>query len=453
VGFSSPTAGTNLYVWQPLNFTPDTNTRPVVTFSTFMEIIDSSNSQYDDFGWTVYNQNGITLFYLDFDNSDLGIYYQLNDSRVSHDTGATFQNGHIYYLEITMDFARNAWSAALDGETLVRNAPISAATGVKRDLGDIDSTWIQRQGGIGDNYMLFDDYYITSDRSQVPALIAVPQDQTVILGGAAQFMAVADSTLELSYQWQFNGADIPGATTAVLSLANVGLSQEGNYSVVISNVAGTVVAGPAALTVTQQPNLTGYTPAGWSDSLVIATTPGTNDATSIKSDQEIYVSWAVLNDSANGNISARFYSQLFLDGQLNQTWFSDGLDADFYTFVVGYDLGKLAVGTHMLRLDTDTTGVISESDENDNSYTRSFVVGSTNTAAAQFSGFAVVNGQFQLTLSGDPGRTYEVQGSTNLLNWSVLATLLNTNANGLMQFSDPLSPNFNRRFYRSHLLP
>ncbi|MGH7968759.1 MAG: pre-peptidase C-terminal domain-containing protein, partial [Limisphaerales bacterium] len=38
IGFASPVSGTNLFVWQPLDFTPETNTRPVVFFSTYMEI-------------------------------------------------------------------------------------------------------------------------------------------------------------------------------------------------------------------------------------------------------------------------------------------------------------------------------------------------------------------------------------------------------------------------------
>jgi hypothetical protein len=453
VGFSSPVPGTNLYVWPTLNITPDTNTRPVIAFSTFMEIIDSSNLQFDDFGWTVYNRNGINLLFLDFDNYDLGIYYQLNDSPKYYSTGKTFQNGHIYYLEVTMDFARNIWSAYLDGDELVRGAPLSAAPNTPHNLGDIDATWLQANGTAGDNYMLFDDYYVTSEPSQVPRIVTPPQDQAITLGNNAEFVVVADSDLELGYQWRFNGVAIPGATTPVLFLPNVSSIQAGSYSVIVSNSAGTIVAGPAALTIAQLPNLINYKPSGWSDKIVTATTPGTNDAPRISPDQDIYVSWAVLNDSTNGNINSRFYSQLFLDGQLNQTWFNDGLKADFYSYVVNYDIGRLPAGTHTLRLDTDTTSVVAESNENDNSYTKTFVVISTNAVPAMFSSFSVTNGQFQLTLSGTPGRAYEIQVSTNLINWSVLTNLVNTNASGILQFVEPVGPNFSRRFYRSHLLP
>src|SRR5262249_3715338 len=49
VGFSSPGDGANTYLWQPLNYSADTNTRPVVTFSANMAVIDSANFFYDDF--------------------------------------------------------------------------------------------------------------------------------------------------------------------------------------------------------------------------------------------------------------------------------------------------------------------------------------------------------------------------------------------------------------------
>jgi hypothetical protein len=63
------------------------------------------------------------------------------------------------------------------------------------------------------------------------------------------------------------------------------------------------------------------------------------------------------------------------------------------------------------------------------------------------------NGPFQFTLSGIPQRSYQILASTNLTTWSVLATLLNSNANGLLQYSDPTATNFSRRFYRSQLVP
>ncbi len=58
-----------------------------------------------------------------------------------------------------------------------------------------------------------------------------------------------------------------------------------------------------------------------------------------------------------------------------------------------------------------------------------------------------VNGLPVFQLTGQSGFYYIVQASTNLINWSNIATLANTN--GVVSFTDPASTNFNRRFYRA----
>ncbi|HYG36792.1 MAG TPA: immunoglobulin domain-containing protein, partial [Clostridia bacterium] len=449
LGVSSPVSGGSQFLWHPLSVTLNTNTRPVVIFSTYMEIQDSTNYRYDNFGWDVYNKNGDRLFFLDFDNSDLGIYYRLNDGSGYQDTGQTFQNGQIYYLEITMDFAANRWSATLDGSPLVTRQPISASANVALNLGDIDVAWIRSSGTFGDNYMLFDDYYVTAEPSQVPKIVTNPESQSVAVGGAATFLVAVDSSLDVSYQWQFNGANLPGATQVALSLNNLTPSQAGNYTVVVSNSAGVATSAPAVLTLRQLPNLAPYKPSAWSDRIVVSTIPGTNvDAAIILPTQDVYVSWAVADPTSNESIGSRFYTQLYVDGVLNQTWYSEGLGAGRYSFVSGYKLGKLAAGTHTLRIETDSTGVVPESDESDNSFTRTILV-SSSTPTARLGQPSRTNGIFHLTLEGTASHTYEIQSSSNLVNWSVLATIVNTNSSGVFQFRDPTATNATQRFYRT----
>ena len=452
VGYYSPSAGASTFVWHPLNYTPNTNTLPVVVFSTYMEIVDSSYSAYDDFGWNVFNRAGDWLFFLDFDNSDMGIYYQLNDGSGYHYSGQSFQNGQIYYLEMVMDFGRNAWNASLNGVSIVQGQPISATNTVARNLGDIDATWLQSSGTYGNNYMLFDDYYVAAQPSQAPRIITPPQDQTVTAGNSATFLVAVDSSLPVTYQWRFNGLSLAGATDALLLLNNVTFGQAGSYSVVVSSSAGSVT-NTAVLTVAL-PNLAPYKPAGWSDKIVAGTnSSSTLDAGIIYSHQDVYVSWAAINNSANGDIGSRFYVALYLDGLLNQTWSCDGLAAGYYVYVASYNLSKLAVGPHTLRIEADTTGAVSESSKNDNSYTKTLIVSSTNSAPPLIiSPSRTANGPFQFTLTGIPLRRYEIWASTNLTNWQVLSTLVNTNGNGALQYTDPGATNVPRRFYRGRLL-
>ncbi|MHB9007987.1 MAG: S8 family serine peptidase [Limisphaerales bacterium] len=250
LGWTPPNPGENAYVWRPLNFTPQTNTRPVVRFSVRMGIQDSSNYAYDSFDWSVYDPEGERLFSLDFDNYDLNIYYTLDDNEGYFWTGGTFENGPIYELVITMDFARNRWIASLDGESLPEEFPISTK-GVPRSLGDIVAVWYPADPFYaGNNAMVFDDYRVTAELGGVPAIVLPPQDQSVTTGSAVTFAVVASGGEPLHYQWQFNNSPLPGQTGPVLALDNVGSGQGGTYSVNVSNAVGSA-RGSATLAVNQ----------------------------------------------------------------------------------------------------------------------------------------------------------------------------------------------------------
>jgi hypothetical protein len=56
------------------------------------------------------------------------------------------------------------------------------------------------------------------------------------------------------------------------------------------------------------------------------------------------------------------------------------------------------------------------------------------------------DGNIQITLAGSSGDVYRVLGSTNLLDWQTIASV--TNLTGTVQFTDPTSTNYIRRFYR-----
>src|SRR5436309_1707319 len=58
---------------------------------------------------------------------------------------------------------------------------------------------------------------------QTPQIIIQPQDQSVLTGSNAVFSVTATGAPPLTYLWRFNGNDISGATSNVLTLANVSL--------------------------------------------------------------------------------------------------------------------------------------------------------------------------------------------------------------------------------------
>jgi len=83
-----------------------------------------------------------------------------------------------------------------------------------------------------------------------PSIIVQPVSQTVVEGSSVTFQVVA-SSLELAYQWFFNGAAIPDATQSKLSLPLVKQANAGAYSVKVSNSLGNIESAPAQLTVTR----------------------------------------------------------------------------------------------------------------------------------------------------------------------------------------------------------
>jgi hypothetical protein len=82
-----------------------------------------------------------------------------------------------------------------------------------------------------------------------PSITSQPTNQTVFVGQAASFSFSASGTPPFGYQWRFNTTNILNATNATLTLTNVQLSQAGNYSVLVTNIAGSTNSTAATLTV------------------------------------------------------------------------------------------------------------------------------------------------------------------------------------------------------------
>ena len=64
-----------------------------------------------------------------------------------------------------------------------------------------------------------------------PAITKQPTSIAVALGGSATLQVTASAATPLSYQWQFNGADVAGAISNRLTLTNVTLADLGVYRV------------------------------------------------------------------------------------------------------------------------------------------------------------------------------------------------------------------------------
>ncbi|HMD55581.1 MAG TPA: immunoglobulin domain-containing protein, partial [Phycisphaerae bacterium] len=82
-----------------------------------------------------------------------------------------------------------------------------------------------------------------------PIILTQPTNVTVIRSSNATFNVTAAGSLPLSYQWNFGGTNITGATNTALTLTNVQLNQSGNYAVLVTNAYGSILSSNATLVV------------------------------------------------------------------------------------------------------------------------------------------------------------------------------------------------------------
>lgn len=89
-----------------------------------------------------------------------------------------------------------------------------------------------------------------SQASDLPVITRQPSDASVRVGQTARFRVTATSSSRIRYQWQKDGADIPGATRPSYTTPPVTRSDDGEvFAVKVSNRNGTVTSRNAALKV------------------------------------------------------------------------------------------------------------------------------------------------------------------------------------------------------------
>lgn len=82
-----------------------------------------------------------------------------------------------------------------------------------------------------------------------PEIVNHPTNSTVYETESVTFSVDVTGSDPLSYQWQFNGVSIPGATSATITLEDVEMSDAGDYRVIVSNTVGADTSNAAQLTV------------------------------------------------------------------------------------------------------------------------------------------------------------------------------------------------------------
>jgi cyclophilin family peptidyl-prolyl cis-trans isomerase len=87
-----------------------------------------------------------------------------------------------------------------------------------------------------------------------PTITSQPVSQTITAGSSVVFTTAIISSAGASYQWNFNGTAIAGATSSTYLIQAAGSSKAGNYTCTITNAAGTTTTSPASLSVITSQN-------------------------------------------------------------------------------------------------------------------------------------------------------------------------------------------------------
>lgn len=104
---------------------------------------------------------------------------------------------------------------------------------------------------------------IARTANDAPVILEAPVPTLALNGASASFSVYASGNPAPSYQWNFdnqpltNGPTVSGANTPTLSLSALSCSNQGLYTVTITNTAGTITSQAAQLTISNaQPTIT-----------------------------------------------------------------------------------------------------------------------------------------------------------------------------------------------------
>ncbi len=204
------------------------------------------------------------------------------------------------------------------------------------------------------------------------------------------------------------------------------------FSSDVNNTGGLNYDGPFVDNIVLQkysqaasPNLTPFAPSGWDFPIVPSATTGTNTVSTLYTDQNTYIDWAVINNGAD--ISTTFTNCLYYDNSLVQCWNANGgLPQGYYSYSLDWLLNLTPIpGAHTLKIVADVNNTIAESNESDNTWERSFTW--VGPAQPNLTPFAPAGWDYPIVPSSITG-TYTVGALYTTQNTYIDLAVINTGA-------------------------
>jgi hypothetical protein len=259
---------------------------------------------------------------------------------------------------------------------------------------------------------VYDSGSVTSSVAMVtvftpPSITTQPLSQALTAGQDTSFSVVANGSAPFSYQWNFNGSAISGATDASLALTNVQTTDAGCYTAVVTNPGGSITSEVATLTVNIPPGITAQP-----QSLTVTQGQITSFSVVASGTAPLSYQWS-LNGAALSDATS---STLTLNNV--QT-----TDAGNYTVVVTNVAGSLTSAVATLT-----------------------VTNPAPPAPPSMGAAGMTTNGFTFQLSVSVGQTYVILATTNLQDWAPIST--NVALTGDAVITDPATTNYTRRFYR-----
>ncbi|MBL7685187.1 MAG: hypothetical protein JNK65_04025, partial [Deltaproteobacteria bacterium] len=139
----------------------------------------------------------------------------------------------------------------------------------------------------------------------------------------------------------------------------------------------------ASINVNRKADIVPFKKQGWASTIVMSSSKGAISDSALYQCQVNYANFNIRN-TGDGGAFGTFYNHVYIDGSYKGQWTTTNLNQTATSSLLDFPLnaGSLSVGNHTIEIRADATGIILESDDVNNNYSRSFTISSCSSPVA-----------------------------------------------------------------------